>query len=337
MMFGRLVLQMLRGNRGRLTIALIAVVSGAAVVSALLTLQFDIESKLTREFRTLGPNIVIAPSGGAQSGDSPLLMDEDPIEAGVAASQTANVVAGSPFLFVIAQADATLVVTAGMWLDQASKLNPTWKLEGNWITSRDDTAQCLVGRNVAQQFHLAPGGEITLGYLERNAHFRVAGVIDSGAAEDNQIFVNLPAAQSLAGIPGKIGLWQLSVTGTPAGVAGYAEKLAAALPGCDVRPVRQVTEAEGNLLSRTRLLIALTIALILVLTGLCVLATMAALAMERREDVGLMKALGGSISRIVSLFLAEVSVLGAAGGLIGCVAGIALARWMGYRVFGTSI
>ena len=42
--------------------------------------------------------------------------------------------------------------------------------------------------------------------------------------------------------------------------------------------------------------------LILVLTALCVLATMSALAMERREDVGLMKALGGSISRIVATF-----------------------------------
>ena len=79
------------------------------------------------------------------------------------------------------------------------------------------------------------------------------------------------------------------------------------------------------------------IVLILVLTALCVLATMAALAMERREDVGLMKALGGSISRIVSLFLAEVGVLGAVGGLIGCLAGIALSNWMGQRVFGTSI
>jgi ABC-type antimicrobial peptide transport system permease subunit len=79
------------------------------------------------------------------------------------------------------------------------------------------------------------------------------------------------------------------------------------------------------------------VVLILALTALCVLATMAALAMERRADVGLMKALGGTMSRIVGLFLAEVGVLGAAGGLIGCVAGVALAQWMGHRVFGTSI
>ena len=115
------------------------------------------------------------------------------------------------------------------------------------------------------------------------------------------------------------------------------QQLANSLPGYDVRPIRQVTEAEGNLLSRTRLLIVSMVVLILALTALCVLATMAALAMERRADVGLMKALGGTISRIVGLFLAEVGVLGAAGGLIGCIFGVALAQWMGRRVFGTSI
>jgi putative ABC transport system permease protein len=130
---------------------------------------------------------------------------------------------------------------------------------------------------------------------------------------------------------------QLSVSGTATSIGGYAARLTNSLPGYDVRPIRQVTEAEGNLLSRTRLLIVSMVVLILVLTALCVLATMAALAMERRADVGLMKALGGTISRIVGLFLAEVGVLGAAGGLIGCIAGVALSQWMGRRVFGTSI
>ena len=64
---------------------------------------------------------------------------------------------------------------------------------------------------------------------------------------------------------------------------------------------------------------------------------MSALAWERREDVGLMKALGGSISRIVALFLSEVGVLAAAGGLIGCFVGLALSSWMGHRVFDASI
>jgi putative ABC transport system permease protein len=173
--------------------------------------------------------------------------------------------------------------------------------------------------------------------LDRGSEFNVAGILDAGGAEDNQIFVDLAQAQKLAGLPGQIGLVQLSVTGTPKIIADYAARLAASLPSCDVRPIRQVTQAEGELLNRIRLLIVAMVVLILVLTALCVLATMAALAMERREDVGLMKALGGSISRVVGLFMAEVGVLGAAGGIIGTILGLALSHWMGQRVFGAAI
>ena len=60
-------------------------------------------------------------------------------------------------------------------------------------------------------------------------------------------------------------------------------------------------------------------------------------AEERREDVGLMKALGGSIFRIMVLFFSEVGVLGAVGGFIGCLIGLLLSIWMGERVFGASI
>ncbi len=348
-MFGRIVWKMLRGGKGRILVAILAITSGAAVISALLNVQFDMQHKLAEEFRTLGANIVVAPQSGAQAANpgnssnsdagaaAPLLLNQSTIESALVSNHAPDVVASAPFLFVVARAQETPVVVAGTWLDQLSRLNPTWKLDGSWITSRDDESQCLVGRSVARQFGLSPASPLTLAYLGRTAQLRVAGVIDSGAAEDDQIFVNLPVAQTLSGTPGSIGLWQLSVSGTSASVGAYAARLAAAVPVASVRPIRAVTDAEGNLLHRTRLLIASMVALILVLTALCVLATMAALAMERREDVGLMKALGGSIARIVSLFLAEVSVLGAAGGLIGSVVGIALAQWIGQRVFDTSI
>jgi putative ABC transport system permease protein len=348
--FARIVWRMLRGGRGRILVAILAITSGAAVVCALLNVQFDMQHKLAEQFRTLGANIVIAPQSGAPAPNLgvssssipgaaavPVLLHQSSIEAGLDANRTPDVVASAPFLFLVARAEQTPVVVAGTWLDQLARLNPTWKLEGSSISSRDDQSQCLIGRSVARQLRIAPNGQLTLAYLGRTAQLRVAGIIDSGAAEDDQVFVNLPVAQTLARMPGGIGLWQLSVSGTSASIGAYAARLAAALPVASVRPIREVTEAEGNLLSRTRLLIASMVTLILVLTALCVLATMAALAMERREDVGLMKALGGSIARIVSLFLAEVSVLGAAGGLIGSVIGVVLAQWMGRRVFDTSI
>jgi putative ABC transport system permease protein len=345
MMFARVLWKLLRASRGRLTVAMIGVISGAAVISALLNLQLDIGRKLSQEFRSLGANIIIAPKPAAQTGmgtGSPALLSRSQIESdqmarGLAAVTSPDVAASAPYLYIVTRVANVPVVVAGTWLDQTPKLDPTWKLDGDWVASREDTAHCLVGLNVARQFHLVIGSQLVLTYLAENASCNVAGIFDSGAAEDNQILVNLPLAQHLAGIPGAISLWQLSVGGSGQGIARYAQRLAVQFPSLDVRPIPQVTHAEGELMGRIRLLIVATIALILVLTTLCVLATMAALALERRADVGLMKALGGSISRVLRLFLAEVGVLGAVGGLIGCAMGLALSRWMGQRVFAAAI
>ena len=345
-MFGRLLLQLLRGSRGRLAVALIAIVSGAAVISALLNLDLDVGSKLTQEFRTLGANVVIAPrqpQGSAQrktdvaaAPGAPGLMDENAVVEQLKTVKTAQIVA-SPYLYVIARAEKTPVVLAGTWLDEAQRLSPAWKIEGNRIDSRDDPGHALVGRDVARELHLKPGGGIALDYMGRTAKLAVAGIVDSGDAEDNQVFVNLRVAQKLSNLNRQIGLVQLNVGGGSKNVADAAAKLAAALPEYDVHLIRQVTATEGALLGRPQLMIFSMVALILVLSSLCVLATMAALAIERREDVGLMKALGGSISRVVGLFLAEVGVLGAVGGAIGCIAGMPLTRWMGHRVFEATI
>lgn len=340
-MFSRLLWKLLHASRGRLVVALIALVSGAAVISSLLNLQFDIERKLTQEFRALGANLIVSRARDLQTiesrADSPVLIDQAKVLSQIQNLRARELVAAAPYLYIVAHAANGLVVVEGTWLDEARKLSPTWKIEGGPEPSRADSTRCLVGRDVARLYQLAPGSALELNYLSKTVQLTVAGIVDAGGAEDSHVFVNLPVAQELAGLIGQIGVVQLSVNGAPKTIEAYAQKLAAALPGFEVRPIRQVAEAEGELLNRIRLLIFSMVLLILVLTSLCVLATMAALAMERREDVGLMKALGGSISRIVGLFLAEVGVLGAVGGLAGCIAGVQLSHWMGQRVFGTAI
>jgi putative ABC transport system permease protein len=336
-MFGQLLWKLLRSNRGRLAVALVAVVSGAAVVSALLTIELDISRKLTQEFRLLGPNVVVSPKGGVQTGIGaapPALMEDRIVFPAIQRVSSRNIVAAVPYLYFVARVDEKPVVVAATTITEAVHSEPTWKLSGGLETG--GPLECGVGRNAAREFGLSSGSHFDLRYANRTERMTVGFVLDSGGAEDNQIFIDLMAGEGLAGVNG-IELVQLRVDGTSAQVSATVAKLAAALPQYDVRPVRQVSEAEGDLLRRTRLLVGSMIVLILALTALCVLATMAALATERREDVGLMKALGGTIARIVGLFLAELGVLGAVGGAMGCVGGVWLAAWMGERVFGTSI
>ena len=332
-MFLRILWKLLGASRGRLTVALIALTSGAAVCSALLNINLDAERKLTQEFRTLGANIVIAPP----TGSSEAALADAGILDRIAALRIPQIVATAPYLYVAANSGSQPVILAGTWFDQVAKMNSWWKLEGDWVSSRDDHEHCLVGFTAARQLGLAPGSSVQLRSGDHNISLTVAGIVTTGGAEDNQILTNLDSAQALAGLSGRVGLVQLSVSGTPAEIERVTRTLADNLPGLEVRPVRQIAAAEGTILGRIRGLIFWTIALILVLSLLGVLASMAALAMERRRDVGLMKALGGTVPRIMRLFLAEAGTLGAVGGMLGFLIGVVLARWIGEGIFGVVI
>lgn len=338
-MFKRLLWHLLSGNRVRLMVALLALTSGGAVVSALMNLEVDVNRRLAQEFRSLGANLVISgPSAAGSGAASADLLDASVMQA-VTPLESSGVIA-SPYLYLVARAGsgpARDVVVAGAWLDRVTQISSWWKISGNSSLSRNDLTHCLIGRNVSRNLNVISGGMLTLRYGEQTATLGVAGVIDAGGPEDNQVFANLSVVQTLGGEAGKVQLVQLSVAGLPEDIRAVQAKLQSALPDLSVKPVPQVTEAEGKLLHRIRFLVFSTGLLILVLTALCILATMAALAMERRKDVGLMKALGGSMQKVLRIFIVEVGILAVAGGILGYALGMLLSVWMGDRVFGTRV
>jgi putative ABC transport system permease protein len=343
-MFWRILGQLFSASRGRLAVALLALASGAAVTTALINLNLDAERKVSGEFRTLGANVVILPKpSGEATASSPLMSDS--ILTNLDQYSKGTRIVSAPFLYIVANAQLSdsqhQVIVAGTSFSRARQLAPWWRITGEPKPGLDDFYQCYIGVNVARQLKIGPGYALILRYptgsSERFASLLVAGVIDSGGQEDNQVIATLDFVQKLAGQPGRIGSVSVLIPGTSLEVADGIKRLSAAIPGLEVRPVPQIAQAEASLLPRIRGLIFFMVALILVLTTLCVFASMAALAMERRRDVGLMKAIGGSISRIVRIFFTEAAALGLAGALIGYVAGIFLSRWIGQRAFHVAI
>lgn len=340
-MFGRLVWHLLRGNRVRLTVALLAIVSCSAVISGLMNLEVSVDRELAEEFRSLGANLTIsAPSrsGDLNGGAASVLIDESVMHS-LEPLQSSGVLA-SPFLYLVAKTGPNSgqnVVVAGTWLDQPLQLNPWWQISGQNSLSRTDLSHCWIGRNVGRSLGLVAGRELTLRYGARTESLTVSAIVNAGGPGDNQIFVSLPVAQKLAEAAGKAQLIELSVPGSPEEIRTVQSRLESMLPALAVKPIPQITEAQGKLLRRIRFLILSMGLLVLVLTALCILATMAALAMERRKDVGLMKALGGSMRKVLRIFLAEIGILALLGGTVGYGIGMILSLWMGQRVFDARI
>jgi putative ABC transport system permease protein len=336
-MFWRILWRLLYASRGRLALALIAVASGAAVCAALLNLDLDATDKLTREFRVLGANVVVS---APQTGDAAETMDGGAIER-IQQLRLPQIAGIAPYLYLSAEAQAgenkAAVIVTGTWFDEAERMNSAWKVDGAWVSSREDRTECMIGEQAAARLGLVLGQIVKVGYAGREAALRVAGIVTAGSSEDSQILVGLPLAQELGGLGARISLVQISARGSAPEAENVISRLSLAFPDFQVRPLHQLAEAEGRLLERVRGLLFATVVLILALTSLGVLAAMAGLALERRRDVGLMKALGGSVRTIMRFFLAEATAIALIGGTLGFLIGMLLSRWIGQRVFSVSI
>jgi putative ABC transport system permease protein len=342
-MFWRIVRRLLTANRGRLIVILLALGAGAAVTAALLNLQVDARRRLTTEFRALGANIIVAPRDANASDPASNTLGESLTEK-IPSTLDGQQVAVLARLYVTADALAhdsqtsmPVVVAGGQGNYAAEITKPPKPTDGLVVTFTSVPGpDCWVGERVAARMQLKTLDVLTLRSSGREQKCRVDHVRSIGGPEDDQVFFRLDLTQQLAGLPGRISLIQISAPGTPTAIDDYIADLQKKLPEADVHGVRQFTEAEGKIYNRIRSLLTATVAVVLVLTTLCVMAAMTNVAMERKNDVGLMKALGGATRRVLRLFLAEAAVLGLIGGNLGAAAGIALSIGLGKAVFGVA-
>lgn len=341
-MFWRIVLRLLGANRGRLFVILLALGAGAAVTAALLNLQVDAKRRITTEFRAFGPNVIVLPKYASPSSSATL---PESIAHTVPVSIPTGRVEVISALYLVAAVSApqprksisTVVAGTNPLAFLRVFSSPAPQVAGSPIAIPPPTGrECVVGTNVARQLNVQQDEQLTLTSEGRSETCQIASFRQLGGPEDDRIEIGLRTAQRLADLPGRISILELIVPGTPSDIQSYVAELQRLLPDAEVRPVRQFTDAQARIYSRISGLLNFTVGIVLVLTALCVMAAMTNVAMERRNDVGLMKAIGGATRRVLRLFLAEAAFLGFVGGVIGAAAGIFLSIWLGKQVFGVA-
>jgi putative ABC transport system permease protein len=337
-MFWRIVRRLLGANRGRFFVILLALGAGAAVTAALLNLQVDAKRRLTNEFTAFGANIVVAPREASESTNG--MLDQAILQKipRVLDGQRVDVLA---VLYVAVDAFASdpqhpiRIVASGEFGDLSAEImSKKPHSEVVVVSTSINKPACWAGVRVATRLGVKAPAVLTLRSGGREESCRLDYVRSMGGSEDDQILVPLDLAQRLAGSASRVSVVQISAPGTPAAIERYVTTLVQSIPEADVRAVRQFTEAEAKIYNRISGLLTATVAVVLILTALCVMAAMTNVAMERKNDVGLMKAIGGATRRVLRLFLAEAAILGLVGGVLGAAAGILLSIWLGQAVFG---
>jgi len=241
-----------------------------------------------------------------------------------------------------------------------AKTNPWWQIDGKWFS--DGTMECVVGTAFAKKNHIKIGDSISFATGDVSkipAPLTVTAILTAGGPEDESVVVPLSRAQSLANQPGQYRKLYLSALTKPEDdfarrdpktmkpdeferwscspyVSSIAYSIKQVLPGADVRVIRRVAEGEGQILTRVRMLLWLVTGAALLAAALAVGASSAASVIERRTEIGLMKALGAGSGTVGFLLAAEQLLLAFVGGGAGYALGIVLARLLGERIFGAA-
>lgn len=323
-MFARMLRRGMVVRRGRAITALLAVVIAATVSTAMLNLFVDVESKLRHEFRSYGANVVIVAKDGS-SLPTDALAKVDAVLAGRGIAV--------PFAYAIAHqitGDEAPVVVAGTDMARVQRLNSWWSVTA-WPQA---PGSALIGTR-AQKVLSPDDKPFELTFQGRKLQLTTAGTVRTGAAEDSRIYLPLSEFMAWTGVaPSSI---EVAASGSPQEVAATIQKLSTALPNAEVKPVRQIVEAEAKVLGKTRMSLLASAAIIILTAALCVLATLTTWVLDRRKDFAIMKALGASERMVNSLFAAEAALLAMVGAVAGYLIGIGVAAWIGRANFHAAV
>jgi putative ABC transport system permease protein len=329
-LFARLLLKAAWVRKDRALTALISVAVVATIATAALTVCYDLENQLSREFRSFGANVVI----NARSGS---------LGRGAIAEITSVLQAKGevvPVAYAIANgADNTRVVIGSADLQLLRAMNSWWAVS-EYVSARlvkpgeKLTGNALIGSRAAKLY--SPSGQVfQLDFGAKKIQVQPQAVFTSGSDDDSRIYLDAADFAALTGIEPNIAL--VRIDGRPQEIQATIERLSAALPQAEVKPVRQITQAQTSVIGKTRSVVLTASAIVLVMIMLCMIATFTSSVLERRKDFAVMKALGASNRTVNILFAAEASLLSLAGAGAGYVLGSGIAFWIGKANFEAAI
>lgn len=218
-MFLHLLISAIQRRKLRIALAVLAVVMGASIASALLSISFDINDKMGRELKSYGANILLSPK------DEGALIREGDLYKMKTIFWRHNIIGYSPYLGDTVKVNGEEIVLSGTYFSEEVKIPgfrktfigernaeegeailrtgvraiaPWWKVEGEWPSQ----GEALAGIATAEKLNLKRGDFFTAEYggsnaTGGNATYRVSGILSTGGDEDNQVIVPLRETQGL--------------------------------------------------------------------------------------------------------------------------------------------
>jgi len=214
--------------------------------------------------------------------------------------------------------------------------------KGRWLEDNDKYA-CVIGYGTA---HNLFDREIKVGDVIKikDKKFRVVGILKQvgNQQDDNSIILNIDVGEKLFGNEGEYNFISVTVK-EGEDIEKVSEEIKKALKKSfgdeefSVLTAEQLAETVSSVLGVITIFVVGVAAISLLVGAVGISNTMHMSILERRKDIGILKALGAETTDILAIFVVESGFLGLFGGVVGLVLGVllaeiieALAHKMGY-------
>ena len=204
-----------------------------------------------------------------------------------------------------------------------SAMKSTFKFrQGKWFAD-ENAFEAVMGYEAAELEQREVGDMILM--PDKNVKFKVVGIIErTGTQDDGTIFIPLKTAQKIFDRSGEI--TTIGIKLKKGADSGRLEEKLYKLPDVQVVSLSQVKDTIMSLISTAKVMV-LSIAIIAILIAMVgVINTILTSVWERFQEIGILKTIGAMPGDIFQLIWIETLILCAAGGILGVVLALILAR-----------
>ncbi|ADZ69931.1 ABC transporter permease [Polymorphum gilvum] len=345
----KLAFQAIRRNALRSTLTVLGIVIGVAAVIGMVSIGHSTTAQVTASLARLGSNLLVVRPGVAERGPGGVRTDAkafDRFDVEVLRAQLYSVRAVAPTV----STSATAVVgnenrTVSVWgTDNAYFVTQDWPVvRGREFLDSDLRAGrpvCIVGQTIKEEL-FQNQDPIGKRMRVRGLSCEVVGLLEEkgqtgfGQDQDNTVIMPLRAVQRR--LLGSTDIAMISVSARDGVDTGKVQADIEAIlrerrnitPGKDddfhVRDMKQIVATMTSTTTVLTGLLGAVAAVSLLVGGIGIMNIMLVSVTERTREIGIRLAIGALERQVLLQFLVEAVVLSLFGGVLGILAGIALA------------
>ncbi len=316
-------------RKSRSMLTALGVVLAIGFTVGLLSISEGFMHSLDELMKSTGPNLFLKPKGGAKmpfgfQGTAFLDAKLEGIVRGIPGVKYVEPV----YMAFSVDGGSTgfgpmMTMVSGLRAAQFFKVRPMARVESGRFYNDGDGKVVVLGSVVAENTKKHVGDYLSLISGER---LKVIGVMEkSNEPFDYFAYAPIRTLQSIYSDPGRVSYYLIK-TDDNSDLNKVVADMERAFPKLDVQTVEQLVQDAKKMMSMARAVHFGISCFALLIGVLFVACTMIMSVSERIREFATLRVIGASKGFIVKMILAESLILGAAGGLAGCLLGFVLSK-----------